>query len=186
MASQAGHHTRSRLAARLLAAALALAGSATAAFAVCPQASARYIEQEGGFTLRFGRVDADGPPSTTDAFTIENIDRGLVFEGYVLLSEGLERPIGLVMYNCPEGDVTGAELSECTLWQGTIYALSDAGDVGLLSQDGAAADRLLLADFGRAVAESNVLEGVAETGIPWDLFEFADCAEAPAATGSAG
>lgn len=186
MASQAGHHMRSRWAAGLLAAGLPLAGTASSAAAVCQQANAHYIEKEGGFTLRFGRVGVSEPASTTDAFLIENTERGLVFEGYVLLSEGLERPVGLVMYNCPEGDVTGAELSECTLWQGTIYALSSAGDVGLLSQDGEAADRLLLADFGRAVAESNVLDGVAETGVPWDLFEFAACAEAPAAAGSAG
>jgi hypothetical protein len=186
LASQAAHHTRSCLAAGLLAPAIVIVAMATSAAAECQQADARYVEQEGGFTLRFGRVGATEPASTTDAFTIENAERGLVFEGYVLLSEGLERPVGLVMYNCPEGDVTGAELSECTLWQGTIYALSDAGDVGLLSQDGEAADRLLLADFGRAVAESNVLDGVAETGVPWDLFEFAECAQAPAASGSAG
>ena len=40
-----------------------------------------------------------------------------------------DRPNGIVMYNCPEGDVTGDDLEACTVWQGLIYGVSAAGQV---------------------------------------------------------
>ena len=41
------------------------------------------------------------------------------------------------MYKCPKGDVTGAELAVCTVWQGVIYTSDDKGNIELLPAEGA-------------------------------------------------
>ena len=39
-------------------------------------------------------------------------------QGVVMWSKDPDRPNGIVMDQCPDGDVTGEELDKCTVWQG--------------------------------------------------------------------
>ena len=91
------------------------------------------------------------------------------------LLELAERPVGMLMNNCPEGDVTGATIAACTVWKGIVYGIDEAtGHVDLLPPEGAdAPDALLLPGFGPAVLSSSVGKGL-EAG-PWDVFEFKGC-----------
>jgi hypothetical protein len=88
----------------------------------------------------------------------------------------IERPVGMLMNSCPEGDVTGANLAACTVWKGIVYGIDEkTGHVDLLPAEGTdAPDALLLPGFGPAVLASSV--GKALASGPWDVFEFKECA----------
>jgi hypothetical protein len=51
-------------------------------------------------------------------------ESGVTMDGVVMLAGEPDRPWGMVMHNCPEGDATGAEIAACTVWQGPVYAIS--------------------------------------------------------------
>ena len=65
------------------------------------------------------------------------LDNDVVLDGIVQWSDGVARPNGMLMHKCPEGDVTGAELAVCTVWQGVIYTSDDKGNIELLPAEGA-------------------------------------------------
>ncbi|WP_200914051.1 hypothetical protein, partial [Microbacterium sp. Leaf203] len=60
-----------------------------------------------------------------------------------------------LMYKCPDGDVTGAELQACTLWQGVIYAADETGVVSLLPKKGDAPKTLIFPDLGPSLRHSS-------------------------------
>lgn len=157
-------------------AAMMLAPALSPADAACPQELSVYSEREANASLEF---TPSGPnASTSHTFRIKFPENAVVLDGIVMWTEGVARPHGIVMHNCPEGDVTGAELEACTVWQGVVYAVDAEGTIGLLPQEGAdAAAQLLLPDFAPAVRLSSAygIDGVSK--MPWDAFKLSGCQE---------
>jgi hypothetical protein len=156
--------------------AILLAMAPAAGFAAgCPQEKAIYGDRDGAYELRFEPV---GSPSavTSNHFKVAVLKTDLVLDGIVMQSGEPARPNGMIMNNCPKGDVTGAEIEACTVWQGVIYAASADGAIEALPGEGSeAARRLLLPDFGPAVRNSSIW-GKA-TVAPWDVLTFKECAQ---------
>jgi hypothetical protein len=147
---------------------------ATPAIAACPMELATYGEREG--------VAAVEVRPTGDNAVVTNSFRMLigafVLDGIVMWSEGESRPNGMITYQCPTGDVTGAEMEACTLWQGLIYTADGAGAVGLLPREGTGApQRLIFTDLGPALHSHRVFGPGGLAKAPWDVFEQKGCQE---------
>jgi hypothetical protein len=158
--------------ATVLLAALALSNAASAADCLIEKAT--YREAETGVELVFAAASGENTP-VTHGFTSQIGQFKL--NGHVLYDPEIERPVGMLMNNCPEGDVTGADLAACTVWKGIVYGVDTAtGHVDLLPPEGAnVPDALLLPGFGPAVMASPLGKGLKAS--PWDVFEFKECAE---------
>lgn len=159
---------------RAAALAAALGAQAAAAQAACPIELAVYSEAGTGAGIDFR-------PGTTAAVTNSFrmvLDRGVVLDGVVMWSQEPARPVGMLMRDCPEGDVTGEELAACTVWEGVIYAVDARGEVGLLPAQGTDAPRtLILADLGRALRLSSVADAAGPPSAPGDVFALSGCQE---------
>jgi hypothetical protein len=151
----------------------ALAFSHAASAADCRIEKATYREAETGVELAFAAASGENTP-VSHGFSTEIGTFKL--NGHVMFDPEIERPIGMLMNNCPEGDVTGATIAACTVWKGIVYVVDETtGHVDLLPPEGAdAPDTLLLPGFGPSILSSAVGKGM-ETA-PWDVFEFKGCA----------
>ena len=164
-----------REAGRLLCAAAALWTAATPALAACRQELAVYAEKETAASIDFTPALDGGPDHT---FKIKFRENAVILDGVVMWTEAPARPFGIVMHKCPEGDVTGAELEACTVWQGVIYAVGGDGTLGLLPRRGEdAAAQILLPDLASAVKSSSAwgLDGL--SALPWEAFAMSGCQE---------
>lgn len=161
---------------------LGLVAPLNAAMAACPQALAVYGDATGMTEIAFS-----GPSGEADAmlhrFDLVLAEAGVTMEGVVMLAGGPDRPWGIVMHKCPEGDATGAEIAACTVWQGPIYAINDKGGVAWLPVPGggqtsqAASESLLLPDFTAALMQSAAFEANQITSLPGDTFRLKACQE---------
>ncbi|MFN7009275.1 MAG: hypothetical protein ACK4PN_04525 [Allorhizobium sp.] len=150
-----------------------IAGALPAIAADCAVEQAVYAEPEAGIELRFAPSGEDTPVS--HRFTLLASFAGMKVDGHVLYDPEIERPVAMALDNCPDGDVTGADIAACTVWKGIIYAADRAtGIVGLLPEEGAKApDNLILPGFGPAIAASAF--GAAMKASPGDVFTFKQC-----------
>jgi len=143
----------------------------------CEQAHAIYADPAGTYELRFEPV---GPEAavTSNHFKVKVGETELLLDGVVMQSGEPLRANGIVMNNCPTGDVTGAELEACTVWQGVIYTVDKAGRIDLLqAEDAPAAEQILLPDFGPSLRASSAWgEGKANADSS-DVFVFKGCAK---------
>ena len=148
-------------------------GSYPVAAADCPIERAVYVETEAGIELRFQESGENTPVS--HRFSLVGAVGKMTIDGHVLYDPEIERPVAMALDNCPEGDVTGADIAACTVWKGIIYAADKAtGEVDLLPLEGADAPySLVLPGFGPAIAASSF--GKAMTATPWDVFTFKQC-----------
>lgn len=162
-----------RVGAAVIAVVLAGAGPALGA---CPQELSIYADRDQVASIEFRPVAPDEAVHT-GAFRVLFSQNGIVADGIVLWTEGVPRPTGIVMHDCPDGDVTGEELAACTIWQGVIYTVDAAGKVGLLPRQGPAAGRLLLPDFGPSVRHSALYGANGISIVPWDVFDISGCQE---------
>ena len=155
-----------------------LAGAAflapTVVHAACLQQRAFYGDKDGAYELSFEPVDSDAA-SSSHRIRVKINNTELVLDGYVMPSEPVNRSNGILFNNCPEGDVTGADLAACTIWEGFVYA-SNAGKIDLLPPQGAdAAPEILLAGFGPSLAQSSAWGPKKATVAPWDVFTLKGC-----------
>ncbi|EKF61376.1 hypothetical protein QWE_02365 [Agrobacterium albertimagni AOL15] len=157
--------------ATVLLAALALSDAAMAADCLIEKAT--YREAETGVELVFATASGENTP-VSHGFSTEIGTFKL--NGHVMFDPEIERPIGMLMNNCPEGDVTGATIAACTVWKGIVYGIDETtGHVDVLPLEGAdAPDALLLPGFGPAILSFVVGKGMESA--PWDVFEFKGCA----------
>ena len=158
-----------------------LAGTSIAAGA-CPQSLAAYEQTGSRLSLAF-----DGATADTDAvmhrFHVVASDTGARMDGVVMMVDDPVRPWGMVMYRCPEGDVTGAEIDACTVWEGEMLAVDADGaesfipvpDTGYAAPV-IAAPSLRLPGFAAALVKSSVWDKTASIE-PTDLFELKGCQE---------
>jgi hypothetical protein len=152
----------------------ALLAATPAVAADCLQEQAIYGDAGGAYELRFEPVGS-ASAVTSNHFKIKVAKTDLVLDGIVMQSGEPVRPNGMIMNNCPEGDVTGDEIAACTVWEGVIYSIAADGKVGALPEEGRqAAAQLLLPDFGPAVRNSSIW-GKA-TVAPWDVLTLKGCA----------
>ncbi len=150
--------------------------AASPSVAACKQELAVYSEPEANASLEFTPAAPNG--ATSHTFKIKFPENSVTLDGIVMWTEGAARPVGIVMHKCPEGDVTGAELEACTVWQGVIYAIDGQGNVDLLPPEGAdSAAQLLLPDFAQALRQSSAYGMAGVSKMPWDAFKMSGCQE---------
>jgi hypothetical protein len=156
---------------------LALIGTmalTTAADASCRQDRATYGDSQSAFELRFLPSDSEASAST-HRFMVSIPSSALTLQGYVMGSEPVSRSNGMIFNNCPEGDVTGADLVACTVWQGVIYG-NVSGKLSLLPDASAeAAPEILLPDLGPALASSPFWQQGKAPVAPWDVLTLKGC-----------
>jgi hypothetical protein len=153
----------------------ALLSVSPAAAADCLQEQAIYGDADGAYELRFEPVGS-ASAATSNHFKVKIAKTDLVLDGIVMQSDEPVRANGMIMNNCPDGDVTGDDIAACTVWQGLIYSISADGKVALLPGEGMeAAWQILLPDFGPAIRNSSIW-GKA-TVAPWDVLTFKGCGQ---------
>lgn len=154
---------------------LLLAAAVPVRAADCPIERAVYAEAETRIELRF-QPSGDNTP-VSHRFVLAAPSGKMNVEGHLMFDPEIERPVAMAMHNCPEGDVTGADLAACTVWTGIIYASDKAtGHVDLLPSEGADAPAsLVLPGFGPAVSRSVLFKDL--PAMPWDVFELKECAK---------
>ena len=84
------------------------------------------------------------------------------------------------MYNCPEGDATGAEIDACMVWEGPIYGIDSLGNVSAVPDAGLGEEAMatiLLPDFGAAVRMSSAWGAEGLSVAPKDDFRLKACQE---------
>jgi hypothetical protein len=146
---------------------------AAPAFAACPIELAVYGDRDDVAGIDFRPASG---AAVTNAFRM-NLRDGVVLDGIVMWSEGIERPYGSLMYKCPESDVTGEELDACTVWQGVVYAVDETGAAGLLPKKGDAPPTLIFSGLGPALASSAANGANGFAPLPRDIFTLKGCQE---------
>lgn len=163
-----------RLAASLTLASL-VAGQATAALAACPIELATYADSDGLAELEF--MPTKGAATVSNTFKLL-LGGDVVMDGIVQWTQEASRPYGMLMYKCPEGDVTGEEMDACTAWQGVVYTANESGTIGLLPAEGAEAPKtLVLSDLAASLRLSKAFGAGGFSKLPSDVFALKGCQE---------
>jgi len=148
-----------------------MAGMALApatAHAACPIELAVYGDAQSGSEIDFTPTGTSATVTNTFRMILDN---NVVLNGIVMWTEGVARPNGALMFKCPEGDTTGAELAACTPWHGVIYTSDDKGSIGLLPAEGVEAPKtLILPDLGPMLRQSSAYGGNGFSKVPSDGF----------------
>ena len=150
-----------------------LIGAATEAVAACPQELAVYRGADGIGALEF-----------TGGGAGMHSEMRLLYPGvdpvtiYLSHDDRLDRAVAMLPLNCPEGDVTGAELAACLVYQGPIYIIDrDAGVADLPGTGDDAAETLLLPGLASALWGNPQFDGAGPKERPAELFEISGCQE---------
>lgn len=158
-------------------AAMALAIAALPAHAdECVQEKAVYVDMDNAYELRFEPMGSESALSNRFKLTVRNT--AVVADGIVMRTDDQLRADGRIMFACPEGDVTGADLRACTVWQGMVYASDLKGHIRVLPAEGeSAADRLFLPALGPSIQKSSLWGEGKATVAPWDVLSLKGCGE---------
>lgn len=164
-----------RMKSTVLAAAIMFTASPVAA-ADCELQHAVYTDP-AGYTLSFHPVPREDELAVSNAFTLALPSGNSALEGMVTWGNGFTRPIGRLLFNCPEGEPTDEQWEACTHWSGIIYGI-DGTEVALLrAANEPAHDQLILSNLGQtlnySLFPSEVSEPIEE--MPWDVFAFKEC-----------
>lgn len=153
---------------------MALTLPSIAIAAECRQEKAIYADRDGAYELKFEPVD-EGAGSSSYRFTISVRNSDVLLNGFVMASEPVNRPNGILFHDCPEGDTTGEEIRKCTVWQGVVYT-SGGGKIDLLPVTGApAAPEILLPGLPLGLVESTAWGKGKATSVPWEVFSLKGC-----------
>ena len=145
------------------------------AHAACPIELAVYGDAQSGSEIDFTPTGSSATVTNTFRMILDN---NVVLNGIVMWTEGVARPNGALMFKCPEGDTTGAELAACTPWHGVIYTSDDKGSIGLLPAEGVEAPKtLILPDLGPVLHQSSAYGGNGFSKVPSDVFTLKGCQE---------
>jgi hypothetical protein len=143
------------------------------AFGACPQELSIY-EDSAGNSLTFSPPRPD--MASEHEFTLRLGQTSL--QGIVMWSKEPDRPNGIVMDQCPDGDVTGEELNACTVWQGVMYALTKEATAPFIGKRGTPnAEAILLPDFSRYAMEHKFKTALAGPVKADDVFKMKACQE---------
>nr|WP_245430289.1 hypothetical protein [Rhizobium tropici] len=140
----------------------------------CVQEKAVYVDMDNAYELRFEPMGSESSVSNRFKLAVRNTT--IVAEGIVMRSDDRLRADGRIMFECPEGDVTGADLRACTVWQGMVYASDLKGHIRALPAEGeSAADRLFLPALGPSIQKSSLWGKGKATVAPWDVLSLKGC-----------
>lgn len=161
----------------LVASVLPILASSTCLAAECKQAHAIYGDRDGAYELTFEPVGSEAAV-TSHHFKVKAVKGDLLLNGHIMVGE-VPRSNGMIMHNCPDGDVTGEEIAACTVWEGLIYPMGNDGALAeVVPDEGAdAAYQLIFAGFGPALRYSNAWEEAKLSIIPWDVLTYKGCAQ---------
>jgi hypothetical protein len=150
-----------------------LFGTAVAAMAACPQELAVYRGADGIGALEF-----------TGGGAGMHSEMRLIFAGvepvtiYLSHDDELDQAVAMLPLNCPEGDVTGAELAACLVYEGPVYAIDrDSKATGLPVTGNDAAETLMLPGLASALWGNPQFDGAGPKDRPAELFEISGCQE---------
>jgi len=161
---------------RLAATSLFAMAGTCAAQADCPQELAVYADADKTLTLEFSPNEG-GRMMASNVFRVV-MEGDIVLDGVVIWNMGVARPNGIMLHDCPEGDVTGEEIAACTVWEGVVYSVDGSGTVDYLAVEGEpAAEQLLFPDLGRSVRYSSVWGEDKVTVVPQDVLALSGCQE---------
>lgn len=139
----------------------------------CPQGRAIYTDADDGWQLTFTEPE-QGLGISTNYFTLSPKGSDLELQAWVRWDDEPEAPFADVLLNCPDGDVTGAEMDACRVWRGPVYELSEEGGADWLPQgDEPAVPALLLPLLAQAIKRSDV--GAEVKALPWDAWSLTGC-----------
>lgn len=142
--------------------------------AECSQDRAIYEDASQKYRLSFQTTSEAS--AVSHLFTIELSKADTKMDGNVQTTEDVPRSLGTLLYKCPDGDVTGADLEACIVWQGLIYTIDPKGKVGNLPAGTApAANQILLSDFGAALRQSKIWTEKKLLEAPYDVFSYKEC-----------
>lgn len=142
----------------------------------CMQGHAVYSTGEGTTTVAFSPSQI-GSVVLSNKFELRFEDRP-VLDGVVMWTDEIPRSTGMLMHDCPEGDVTGAEIEACTAWQGVIYAVDEQGTVTLLpAEDEPAAGQLIFPDLAWTLNGRAAIETALKSAMQWDVFRLTGCVD---------
>lgn len=97
---------------------------------------------------------------------------------YLSQDDELDRSVAMIPLNCPEGDVTGAELAACLVYQGAVYAPGETGGMSGLPGAGAdAAPKVFLPNLASALWGNPQFGDTGPQQRPAELFEISGCQE---------
>lgn len=134
-----------------------------------------YGDRDGAAEVNFSPTQ--GSATVTNSFRMI-LQNETVLDGFVMWTTDIERPFGQLGYKCPDGDATGEQIAACMVWQGTVYAVNDKGEVGLLAREGEDAPAsLLLPDLGPSVRVAPALADLGIDEVPFDVFALKGCQE---------
>ncbi|WP_432444364.1 hypothetical protein [Rhizobium lusitanum] len=140
----------------------------------CMQEKAVYVDMDNAYELRFEPMGSESAVSNRFKLAVRNT--AVVADGVVMRSDDQLRADGRIMFECPEGDVTGADLRACTVWQGMVYASDLTGHIRALPAEGEnAADRLFLPALGPSIQKSSLWGEGKATVAPWDVLSLKGC-----------
>ena len=159
----------------VLSAMLATLMPVQAALAACPSELAVYRDLADAAGIDF-RPAGEGA-AITNVFRLP-LKNGPVLHGVVMWTEAPSQSWGVVTLDCPEGDVTGEELRQCTVWEGPVYAMREDGTAGYLPREGEpAATHLILAGLSYQVQAAPALAERQPDLLPDDIFQLSGCQE---------
>ncbi|WP_442967290.1 hypothetical protein [Rhizobium sp. AG207R] len=140
----------------------------------CVQEKAVYVDMDNAYELRFEPMGSESSVSNRFKLAVRNTN--IVADGIVMRTDDHLRADGRIMFECPEGDVTGADLRACTVWQGMVYASDLKGHIRALPGEGeSAADRLFLPALGPSIQKSSLWGKGKATVAPWDVLSLKGC-----------
>jgi hypothetical protein len=144
-----------------------------AAQAACPQELSIY-EDSNGTSITF--LPPHASMAAEHEFTLRLGQTEL--QGIVMWSKDPDRPNGIVMDQCPDGDVTGEELDKCTVWQGVIYGLTKDASAPYLGKRGTPhVEAMLLPDLSRYAMDHEYKNAQAGPVKVDDVFKMKGCQE---------
>lgn len=140
----------------------------------CVQEKAVYGDTDDAYELRFEPTESES--SVSNKFKLAVRNTAVVADGIVMRADDQHHANGKIMFECPEGDVTGADLRACTVWQGTVYASDLKGHISMLPAEGeSAAERLFLPALGPSIQKSSLWGKGKATVAPWDVLSLKGC-----------
>lgn len=140
----------------------------------CVQEKAVYGDTDDAYELRFEPTESES--SVSNKFKLAVRNTAVVADGIIMRTDDQHHANGRIMFECPEGDVTGADLRACTVWQGMVYASDLKGHISTLPAGGeGAAERLFLPALGPSIQKSSLWGEGKATVAPWDVLSLKGC-----------
>ena len=140
----------------------------------CVQEKAVYGDTDDAYELRFEPTESES--SVSNKFKLAVRNTAVVADGIIMRTDDQHHANGRIMFECPEGDVTGADLRACTVWQGMVYASDLKGHISTLPAGGeSAAERLFLPALGPSIQKSSLWGEGKATVAPWDVLSLKGC-----------